>query len=236
MQKDKLLSKELCKYPIMLVVGNPITKEQAYELIIRTSSLYYSTNDAEWEESLNEVIYGFKVRMFQYGVFKSHLGFTEEGNELYDAIYKYQKTISADLKILDLCYVTNCYKIATQYYYGPYGWCDWDGKIFSSHFSIGVKYPTCGEIYDEWVTIAEAFPFLDLKCQLVNYDYDGVYEKHPTIQFNIKGGKVKFSEPRKFITNIINRLPVDFNDRNHERGCTIEVFKDAVELIRNKYH
>ena len=46
-ETSELLHRSLPKWPSMLVVGEPVTQEQAEEIIIRTSNIDFSIND-EW--------------------------------------------------------------------------------------------------------------------------------------------------------------------------------------------
>lgn len=54
---------ELPKWPHMIVAGKAVTKEQAAEIIIRTTSLWFSSNSKSVERNLYKIIdkaFGFE--------------------------------------------------------------------------------------------------------------------------------------------------------------------------------
>jgi hypothetical protein len=50
MKKQEFFNLYLPKWPGLLVVGKPVTREQAMEIIIRTDSLWFSTNDYKFSK------------------------------------------------------------------------------------------------------------------------------------------------------------------------------------------
>ena len=123
-------------------------------------------------------------------------------------------------------------QIASCYIGGAHGWCNWDGKILSNSMNIG-KWPDAVEVLKEWEIIAEAFPFLDLKCQLLSNEIH-VADAFPLIEYTIKDGKVNWRIPEKdeeFITPI-----VEFDDSvlfGKENGCTIDEYINALAVTEN---
>lgn len=63
-------------------------------------------------------------------------------------------------------------------------WISNDGDIL--YMGI-LNDATVEELYNEWFLIAEAFPYLNLKCQLANFNS---FEKKHFITFVIKDGEV----------------------------------------------
>ena len=93
------------------------------------------------------------------------------------------------------------------------------------------------EVHEEWTMIAKEFPFLELTCQLMEHEAgpDDGLEK-PAIEFRIKAGKVTMKEPKKAITitsfgtaDMVER----FSNPHAERGCTFEMFKQALDHTRS---
>jgi hypothetical protein len=61
MTKKEFFNIGLPKWTAFAVVGTPVTKEQAMEILIRTDSLCFSTNDREFEKQLNEYLFNLKI-------------------------------------------------------------------------------------------------------------------------------------------------------------------------------
>lgn len=209
------LNIQLPKWPACLVKGKPVTPEQAEEIIIRTDDFRFSTNDRKWKKELIESL-----------------------SIPYTDAYPYYNRNDMDymrkkFNILELEYLST-ERIASSYIYGPNGWIDWDGNIYQTNKNIG-KWATVGEVFDEWSLIAEAFPYLELTCQLCNNEY---CEKEspliPLIQFDIKNGKVDMSIPDKILfTEIENPLHA-FNWKiRNEKGCDINKFRKALQTTMN---
>ena len=136
---------------------------------------------------------------------------------------------------MGLSYLNNN-QIVSSWIGGPHGWCDWEGNIYTKNYNIG-KWPSVEEVYNEWVTIAEAFPFLSLKSQLLNCEagQDDIEQK-PVVEFVIKDGKVEMVEPSYLITFAsfgVEDMSDRFSNPYSERGCTIEQFKEAVDYVKS---
>lgn len=221
----------LPQWPAMVVVGENVTKDQAKEILIRTDSLSFFSNDKEFEMDLNEALFGVRApwNSLEKEISKM-LGFDEinwlKVNEYWETIYSKYK------RIHPISYLANN-RIVSSWIGGPHGWCDWNGNIGTSNYNIG-KYPSVEEVHNEWKMIAKAFPFLDLKCQLFSGETSEDYII-PVVQFNIKNGKVKITVPKKVIDRPTS-FPIDIssifliNNKNRERGCSIETFKDALNF------
>lgn len=239
MTKKDFFNIGLPKWPALAVVGKPVTREQAMEIIIRTDDLYFSSNDREFDRELNETMFDIQISVDGFGSERDaickKLEIDPNGN-VWKEIDEYKRPFLESIKPLDIHYLHNS-RIVSSWIGGPHGWCDWDGNIGSRNYNIG-KYPTVEVIYEEWQKIAKAFPFLELTCQLMSHEAgpdDGVDK--PSIEFRIKGGKVKMVQPKSPITytafgseDIVYR----FSNSKAERGCTIEMFKSALEYTKNK--
>ena len=168
----------LGKWPEMRVIGQPVTEEQANEIILRTShSMFFSnTNDREWRATVEDIM-GFKGR--------KHPATFEENMAILDANF----ARAEELGFLNLEYIYNS-RIASAYIGGPHGWMDWDGTISGDNpYNVG-KWPEADELIQEWTTVAEAFPFLDLTAQF-SFNEE---ETYLVLEIVVKDGKVTVTE------------------------------------------
>ena len=215
---NKLLERNLPKWPALTVVGNPITHGQACEVLIRTSSFHFSGNDRNFKRSLYDVL----------GIPPDDFGATDDNwrahlDGVRSAMEKY--------RCLNLEYLQN-HRILSAYIGGHHGWCNWNGRIHCDSYNIG-KWPSCERVFQEWKLIAEAFPFLQLKSQL--WSGEQCEEGHePIIQFNVANGNVEVREPEELIAPVYNNdiEAESFLSFGRERGCTIEEFKRALKICR----
>lgn len=237
MTQEEFFNLDLPKWPALLVVGKPVTREQAMEIILRTDDLYFSSNDHPFNKLLSEYFYDIEVTDGYYGSEGKAIAkkLNVEEND-YKTIWDYKEQKSSEIKSLDLHYLSNS-RIVSSWIGGAHGWCHWDGNIGTSNYNIG-KWPSVGEVYNDWVQIAEAFPFLELTSQLQNSEAGDDTIAVPVVEFRIKDGKVEMVNPTELITEskfdealVIRKL----SDRYGERGCTIEMFREAVDYVKNKY-
>jgi hypothetical protein len=245
MSKKDLTNMGLPKWPAMVVVGKDVTLNQAKEILIRTDSFYLSGNDREFELELKNYMYNINIDK-SIGVWNVEdkaiakvLGIDPEDKMSWSKTWDYKELKQKEVGYISLGYLNNS-RIISSWVGGPHGWCNWDGKIQCGNYNIG-KWPSAEDVYQEWKSIAEAFPFLELKCQLFNGEASEEFEDgsspKPVVQFNIKNGKVRVYKPKKAL------VQPDFADgfmkgiftQGRERGCTLEDFKEAVDFCRNKF-
>ena len=213
---------DLPKWPAMVVKGEPVTKEQAMEIIVRTGNIYFSCNDKEWNMFLNYIYYDLD------DMYDDHFkGIAKELNvkETDTKVYEYISKKIKELGVLDLEYLRN-ERVASSWIGGPHGWCNWDGKIFSNNYNIG-KYPTVEEVTEEWNKIAKAFPFLDLECVLYKGE-TSEEENEPLMQFTVKNGEVNVGKSTLVIKPrfLTDDILLDFHKPGRERGCSeIQIIK-----------
>lgn len=103
-------------------------------------------------------------------------------------------------QIPELYYMCN-HQISTAWIGGPHGWINWEGQIFTNNYNIG-KWPSVEEVQLELSSIAKAFPFLDMKVQLMSGETCEKDNK-PLVQFNVKNGKVKSFVPKNGICSTV---------------------------------
>ena len=199
-------SVRLPKWPMMATVGEPVTRDQAAEIIVRCSGLYFSSNDRAWLRTIHAEI---GVRMDQYGL--PNLDDVDRARPKHG--------------VLDLEYLELSDRIASAYIGGPHGWCNWDGTIGESGHNIG-KWPTTAEVLEEWKTIAAAFPFLTLRCQLFSGEHgEDVIE--PVVEFHVGNGEARALEPGAAIGKGGIEAPMFVGN---ERGCSLEDYRRGLEL------
>lgn len=212
----------LPKWPALVVVGERVTEDQAAEIIVRTDSLHFSTNDREWAHELYEAL---GVPMM------------EEYSDTPE--WKALSAARTRLGCLNLRYLENC-RIASAYICRPHGWIDWRGNVFCNDYNVG-KWPSASAVMEDWKLIAETFPFLSLKCQVFNHESgfpDSTENPGPVIEYHVRDGTVTAHKPTASIVppiggDIYNQMR-GLMMRGRERGCTIEQFKHALSLIRKK--
>jgi len=206
----------LPKWPACVVTGQPVTEEQAAEILIRTDSWYIGTNDKAWEAQI------------------MHIANIEASAGGYGADWESTQAFKTRHQILELSYLSND-RIASCYVGGPNGWCAWDGTIGQTDKNIG-KWPDVETVYNEWCQIAEAFPFLNLRCQL--FDHEACEEEaQAVIEFVVEGGTVRMSEPVCPLApdrDIEKDLATIFQ-RGGERGCSPVTLTRALNFVRAKF-
>jgi hypothetical protein len=214
----------LGKWPLLVVAGEPVTREQAAEVIIRTTPDYLSSNDKAWGITVHKV-FGLRDEM----TFRRGDDPKESFAQLRE-IWEHNAQVRKDLGILDLEYLYNS-RIISAYIGGPHGWVDWDGTVGTSTYNIG-KWPEVNEVLSEWQLIAETFPYLTLTCQLRLEE--GAMD--PVAQFEVAEGKaylVGVGEPLPIVErNIVAEVLSLVTDIFRERGCTEETLRWAVDLTR----
>lgn len=211
------------KWPRLLVVGEPVTEEQADHILIRTAYPHPFSNDHGWEATIDKLYAEFGM--------PPEPGFTapaEDRHHWYTDVDNWQKQVG----ILDLSYLHN-HRIASAWLGGPYGWCDWSGAIGCSTWNIG-KWPSTEDVTSDWTMIADAFPFLDLTAQLVEEEGEGEL----CGQWWVEGGRVRYDDhPRQRIAEpagldeetVLSVVRVPASVR--ERGVTVDRLRLALSRV-----
>lgn len=203
----------LGKWPRLIVVGQPVTEEQANEILVRTDDWYLTGNDRHWTRLVAGV---------------AGIELDEHGWTRFAPVREFRRSVG----VLDLQYLGND-QIISSWIGGPHGWCDWNGAIGCANYNIG-KHPSAAEVLDDWRTIATAFPYLDLTSQLVAEEGEA---DRPAVEFRVSGGRVEVdAAPDKFVGS-----PVDIDTAavvgrlllvGGERGVNLIRLRDAVNQVR----
>lgn len=217
---------DLPKWSRFVVSGDNVTEDQAAEIILRTSDLYFHTNDHHWRHQVHTLL----------GI-ASDKSLNNLSSPDSDKIDK----VTEELGVLDLYYLHNS-QIASCYIGGPHGWCSWNGHIGCDGYNIG-KYPSVEEIYEEWKSIAATWPFLKLRCQIWNKGYGEESDSdeedshpRPVVEYVIENGTVTALVPKKKLRHScsVSSIPAILMT-NGERGCDLDDIKRAIKLAKEKH-
>lgn len=183
------MSRDLTKWPRLLVKGAAVTEEQANEILVRTCvPSYLDVNDKVWAAVVRQIMH------FRNSSPPQELWLKDRYDERVawcKERWTHNDARTRELGILGLSYLYNS-QIASSWIGGAHGWCGWDGRIFCNTYNIG-KWPSSKDVTEEWQEVAEAFPYLDLTAQLVTNE--GGYEDHPgelAGEWRVKDGTVTY--------------------------------------------
>src|SRR5690606_1615893 len=165
---------QTCALPILMVRGKNIRPEQADLVILRTTSFTGGVSGG-----------GRKVNSMMRRAFGVQ-------SSLYDDNwYSEWDRAAAEVGALDVHYVHSD-RIVSFSAGGPEGWVRWGGQVFCRNMHLLSKWPSVGEVTDDWRQIAHAFPFLELRAQPVADEWDRKYERvesyRPLAAWDVGGG------------------------------------------------
>lgn len=187
MNKEQYFNKHLPKWCQMLVWGEPVTHEQAMEIIIRTDSFfeYASGNNQKFNESLKN-----KIGFVDWFDFEKQYPDREFKFDKYNEYMKFEEEFRNSIKYINTEFVNNSW-ISCCFIGGVHGWCHPTGEIGYVD-NIG-KYPSVEEVYNEWVLLSKEFPFLNLYVTLMSGE-GCEDERHPVVTMKVENGIVTFIE------------------------------------------
>lgn len=210
------------KWPALIVKGERVTRDQAAEILIRTNCWPCSSNSHEKDAAFNAIA-GLPVR-------PENSAFPGEWGKHWNAL----QNRCEELGVLRLDYLHNA-RLTSSWVGGAHGWCDWDGQIWTIGNNIG-KWPSVEEVTDDWRRIAEAFPFLRLRAQVLGGESGEETEaaSTPTAEWVVADGKVELLFPTEVLaTKAERKMPIDFTfvmfNRN-EVGASEGQVRRGVEL------
>lgn len=188
------------KWPLLLATGKQVTPEQADDILLRTCQ-WLGGNDREWETTVGLV-----------------LGIDQDR---YGLDWKSERAWRERIGSVDLHYFGNA-RIYSPYVGGPHGWCDWDGRIGCGNYNLG-KWPAVAEVEEDLAVIAAAWPFLDMRVQLVEDEGDGTL----CGEWRVAGGEAMETEPGPRIDQpeldmATSVAAIVFVGSGRERGVTRE--------------
>jgi len=239
---NPFLSQSLPKWPQMIVVGHPVTVDQAEEIIRRTDMFFrgYGGNDHDFDARLRQLCRMSPERSY-------------DGNDAnfqrhpWPVNYEYDQRWRGAWGFLDTAYVHTDW-ISSCYIGGPHGWVHPNGGI-GANTNVG-KWPSCEEIFHDWMLISAAWPFLDLGVVLMNDENVNADTSTPILGFRIKDGQIEIVDPKT--RDLTAELPYaetksfeehlaerGFRDQEHEHGAPEEWFSRwealATQLFDEEY-
>ena len=193
---DKKFNVGLDKWPQMLLFGKPVTQEQASDIVRRTDRFlrdgYGGNNHAYNEHVLNTL--GLDIVNWRNEE-KIKKEYNLQGNEFSQLRYGlFTEWQEKEFKAVYTEYVDNHW-VTSSYIGGPSGWCNPNGELRYSE-NIG-KWPSVEEIYRDFLTLATAFPFIEMSAVFMSGESceDNTY---PVISFVIKDQKVELHLPSEY--------------------------------------
>ena len=202
--------RDLTKWPRLLVVGEPVTEQQANDILVRTFDWsWFHTNDRIWKAFIERLAADILGRPIEPPAGEQS---SESRSTYWDGVRAWQERMG----ILDLHYLGND-MIASSWLGGPQGWCDWDGTIGCANYNIG-KWPSTDAVTEDLTSIATAWPFLTMRVQLLSDEGTGqllntwtVSDGHAEL---VEDATLIITEPKDLPDfQIITRLTSPFGER-----------------------
>lgn len=226
------LYRGLPKWPACFVIGNSVTERQAAEIILRTD--YHVPycgfgNDKLLVRQIND-LFGIPEDPKFPGQEAS-----EDDKDRYRALSRKKwagmDALNDRLGTLELDYLHND-RVHSSYIGGLNGWCDWDGVIGMDK-NIG-KWPEIESVAKEWHTIAQAFPFLKLWCQLFDAESCEIHAR-PVCHYIIQDGDVTVRPSNGVVVRQPEGLDMDLVAETlsdgARSGMNIGILREKVELV-----
>ena len=176
----------LPKWPQMIVRGQPVTLDQAKEIIRRTDRAFTSHLSGNDHKTVRNIAQRLGLPASMYSAYDGQ-PVDEKAERDWQAAEEFRAlwgTISTE-------YVTNNW-VSSSFIYGPHGWCHPDGTISYDH-NVG-KWPDLDDIIKDWDTLATAFPFLDVTITLMNGE-SCEDSTRPVVTLKVKDGNVTVCPP-----------------------------------------
>jgi hypothetical protein len=208
---EKFFKIKLPSWVGLLVIGKTLNKKQTYQVITQTDNFQFE--DTPYYKTIYNREY-HKTQIFSYE------NYLEQKKYLKDKFNK-----------LDLNFLNN-ERFISSFIYGEHGWLNWNGQIKTNYYNIG-KNPQSKEIYNEWLLIAQAFPFLNLTCQILDDEISVKYAK-PILQFEINNGNIDIIKPTKKIISIASNKEIDllFTMQNEYKNDSQDFIKKKIKALR----
>lgn len=196
-----LMDVSLPKWPQMYVTGVPVTIEQAKEIIRRTDTFFTrgpSGNNQQFIKEVRKLVgmppgYYDRPRevLSESATQQEKDAFLEKRRKEDEEDKATYQSFQARWQPLKTSYVQNTW-VSCAFIGGPHGWCHPDGNIGFVD-NVG-KYPSVRGIFDDWVKLAEAFPFLDIGVTIYDREADDEGSR-PVVSLKVKNGAVELLHP-----------------------------------------
>jgi len=187
---EELWNADLPKWPQMIVWGESITTEQAYDIIMRTDSFlcdiseYGGGNNREWNKWAKQTLGIAAVMDMLERLY-------ENPADRHQKQWQLDDRFKALAGIVSTSYVTNDWA-SSAFIFGPHGWCHPDGTIGFAD-NVG-KWPSVQDVLEDWHHIAVAFPYLNLTATLMSGESceEGTV---PVVSIRVNNGQAMLSDP-----------------------------------------
>lgn len=189
--KAKLEGVSLPKWPQMLVWGTPVNAAQAAEIILRTDPFlttvnkYSGGNNQKWNQWAREELGLSLVNKF----LAEHLEMTIGEQIGFESAV--QQHINEAVGVVLTEYVGNDWA-SCAFIYGPHGWLHPDGTI--GYIDNVGKWPEAEAVYNDWVLLAKAFPYLELHATLMSEEASEHDTSYPLVTFIVANGQVHVAQ------------------------------------------
>lgn len=181
-EQAAFFNKSLPKWPQLIIRGKELTAEQAEDIIFKTDSFFTCTigNNHKWVKWARDEL-GLSTLWPE-----SNEG-EEEWTKDWGTLYTTRQKFFDAIGFVNTEYISNSW-LSSCFIFGPHGWCHPNGKISYSD-NIG-KWPSVEEVYIEFETIAEKWPFLEMTARLMDRE-ECEFGGNEVVGFEIANGKVK---------------------------------------------
>ncbi|OLT25850.1 hypothetical protein BJF83_22480 [Nocardiopsis sp. CNR-923] len=186
----------LGKWPRLLVAGDPVTPDQADDIIIRTTPV--------WRLSYAQG----QTRTALYDMFGLRPHPTVPDAPDLESV----RAANAALGILGLNHLHN-ERIVSAWIGGLRGWCAWDGHIGASTYNVGPN-PVADDVAHDLHLIAETWPHLNMRVQLALDDPDEG-PTVPAISWYVHEGAVRVVSTDQFVVVPDSTVDADFDAGRH---------------------
>lgn len=221
---------ELTKWPRLIVVGDPVTREQANDILIRTNQwAFFSTNDTGWEHAVEAAAAECLGRPIEPNPAPDVD--SERRIAMMRAHWQRLRDWRERVGVLNLHYLENA-QVMSSWMGGPHGWCDWDGRIGCSNYNIG-KWPSKDDITEDLTAIAAAWPFLRMHVQVVANEGEGDL----LATWAVQDGKAAPVEPIGLIdqpNDDVEAMALGFLNPHRERGVSLDRLREALCQVRDQ--
>lgn len=188
-EENKILFKGLPKWPHLIIIGKPVTRDQAFDIIFRTDGFLTDTcKHAGGNNHAFNAIYHRDSGIAQVAKEK------EQYNDAWLFDMQVTEALREKIKFVRRKYIRNDWT-SSPMVGGPHGFCSPEGEIYHD-CNVG-KWPCGSEVFEDLKTIVKEWPFLEFKASLYSHED---CECHPTehkgvvMSFVAENGVVRVTE------------------------------------------
>lgn len=190
---NALLEVDLPKWPQMLVTGEPVTVDQAKEIIFLTDSFLTDAYDHAGGNAREfNARYRKAAGLDRYSLKRNEDPNSDEGRKRWRQHWVFRDLVRKRIGVLETLYVTNEWA-SCAFIFGPHGWCSPTGQIGFID-NVG-KWPTVSEVLTDWQTIAKRFPFVKLTATLMDGEQGSDQPLTPRVNIVVADGVARLEAP-----------------------------------------